>query len=224
MTSIIGYDAMLRHGQKTGDRRAGGASVRGGAPVRSRGVAGRGGCEVWGQPADRALLVPDVETGRPGRSDGGRPAGPAASAGPSATGASRHRVAGRTACARVQDGPVDPAAHRRAHRAADRDPVSPGTCVVPAPAAELVAPATSPARAGARRGENSAVDGATLAGGKRNARRQRAWLVFEDESGLSQQPVVRRTWAPRGETPVLTHPFNWQRLSVAVALAFRWDG
>lgn len=65
---------------------------------------------------------------------------------------------------------------------------------------------------------------AALAGRKKNARRQRAWLVFEDESGISQVPVVRRTWAPRGETPVLTHPFNWQRLSVAVALAFRWDG
>ena len=68
------------------------------------------------------------------------------------------------------------------------------------------------------------MGGATLASGKKNARRQRAWLVFEDESGISQVPVVRRTWAPRGETPVLTHPFNWQRLSVAVALAFRWDG
>jgi transposase len=68
------------------------------------------------------------------------------------------------------------------------------------------------------------VGHAALAGGKKNARRQHAWLVFEDESGISQVPVVRRTWAPRGETPVLTHPFNWQRLSVAVALAFRWDG
>ena len=66
---------------------------------------------------------------------------------------------------------------------------------------------------------------AAVAGGKKNARRQRAWLVFEDESGLSQQPVVRRTWAPRGQTPVLTHVLNnWKRLSVAAALAFRWDG
>jgi uncharacterized protein GlcG (DUF336 family) len=30
-------------------------------------------------------------------------------------------------------------------------------------------------------------------------------VLFEDESGVSQQPVVRRTWAPRGETPVLIH-------------------
>jgi hypothetical protein len=60
---------------------------------------------------------------------------------------------------------------------------------------------------------------------KKNARRQHAWLVFEDESGVSQQPVVRRTWAPRGETPILTHTGgNWKRLSIAGALAFRWDG
>jgi transposase len=68
------------------------------------------------------------------------------------------------------------------------------------------------------------VGPAPLAHGKKNARRQRAWLVFEDESGVSQQPVVRRTWAPRGHTPVLTHTrANWHRLSVAGALAFRWD-
>ena len=60
---------------------------------------------------------------------------------------------------------------------------------------------------------------------KKNAKRQRAWLVFEDESGVSQHPVVRRTWAPRGETPILTHTGrNWKRLSVAGALAYRWDG
>lgn len=64
-----------------------------------------------------------------------------------------------------------------------------------------------------------------LAAGKKNARRRRAWIVFEDESGVSQQPVVRRTWAPCGQTPVLSHTgANWKRLSIAAALAFRWDG
>jgi transposase len=64
-----------------------------------------------------------------------------------------------------------------------------------------------------------------LAAGKKNARRRHAWIVFEDESGVSQQPVVRRTWAPRGQTPVLHHTgSNWKRLSIAAALAFRWDG
>ena len=69
------------------------------------------------------------------------------------------------------------------------------------------------------------MEAAALAAGKKNARRRRAWLVFEDESGLSHQPVVRRTWAPRGRAPILTHTgAHWQRLSVAAALAFRWDG
>jgi len=64
----------------------------------------------------------------------------------------------------------------------------------------------------------------TLAGGKKNARRRRAWIVFQDESGVSQRPPVRRTWAPRGETPVLIHAFNWKKMSIAAALAFSWDG
>jgi DDE superfamily endonuclease len=35
---------------------------------------------------------------------------------------------------------------------------------------------------------------------------------------------VRATWAPRGQTPVLRHHFNWARLSMAGALAYRPDG
>lgn len=63
-----------------------------------------------------------------------------------------------------------------------------------------------------------------MAEGKKNARRQRAWLVFEDESGISERPPIRRTWAPRGQTPVVTHPYRWNKVSVAGALAYRWDG
>jgi transposase len=63
-----------------------------------------------------------------------------------------------------------------------------------------------------------------VAGGKKNARRRGAWIVFQDESGFSQRPSVRRTWAPRGETPVLIHAFNWQKMSICAALAYRGDG
>ncbi len=63
-----------------------------------------------------------------------------------------------------------------------------------------------------------------LAGGKKNARRQKAWIAFQDESGISERPSVRRTWAPRGQTPVLIQAFNWQKISVAATLAYRWDG
>jgi transposase len=48
--------------------------------------------------------------------------------------------------------------------------------------------------------------------------------VFQDESGISERPSVRRTWSPRGQTPVLVHAYNWKKLSVAGALAYRWDG
>lgn len=48
--------------------------------------------------------------------------------------------------------------------------------------------------------------------------------MFQDASGVSERPSVRRTWAPRGQTPVLIHAFNWKKLSIGVALAYRWDG
>jgi transposase len=45
-------------------------------------------------------------------------------------------------------------------------------------------------------------------------------IVFWDESGASLLPVTRRTWAPRGHTPVIRHHFNWKRASMAVALCY----
>jgi transposase len=64
----------------------------------------------------------------------------------------------------------------------------------------------------------------TVAGSKKNAKRRRAWIVFQDESGISERPPVRRTWAPKGKTPVLIHAFNWKKLSICAALGYRWDG
>jgi transposase len=45
-------------------------------------------------------------------------------------------------------------------------------------------------------------------------------IVFIDESGLTQKPHRCRTWAPRGETPVLQYSFNWKMLSAAAGLTF----
>ena len=43
-----------------------------------------------------------------------------------------------------------------------------------------------------------------------------------DESGLSQRPHCCRTWAPRGQTPVLQFHFNYEMLS-AIAGVTWWN-
>jgi hypothetical protein len=45
-------------------------------------------------------------------------------------------------------------------------------------------------------------------------------IVFWDESGVSLLPVTRRTWVPRGHTPVIRHRFKWKRCSMAAALCY----
>jgi transposase len=68
------------------------------------------------------------------------------------------------------------------------------------------------------------MDQEALAGGKKNARRRKAWICFQDESGFSLLPSVRATWAPKGQTPVLTHHFNWKRLSMSGVVGYAPDG
>ena len=78
---------------------------------------------------------------------------------------------------------------------------------------------------GAERRSGPLLEDGSLAGAKKNAAQRRAWIFFQDESGFTQQPSIRRTWAPRGETPILkSHGNHWTKTSVAAALGFRWDG
>src|SRR5258707_15809939 len=58
--------------------------------------------------------------------------------------------------------------------------------------------------------------------GLKKALRERRTIVFIDESGLSERPHRVRTWAPRGQTPVLQYHFNWKMLS-AMAGAPWWN-
>jgi transposase len=58
-----------------------------------------------------------------------------------------------------------------------------------------------------------------VAGDKKKARRQGRLIVFVDESGLSTRPTRARTWAPRGQTPLLQETFNWKSLSLIGGLA-----
>jgi transposase len=58
------------------------------------------------------------------------------------------------------------------------------------------------------------VEAQNLAGAKKNACNQHRTIIFVDESGLSTKPTRVRTWAPRGQTPLLHESFNWKSLSI----------
>lgn len=50
-------------------------------------------------------------------------------------------------------------------------------------------------------------------------------VVFVDETGFSERPPLRRSWAPRGETPVVAmRGRSWRRVSAIGALSYRLDG
>src|SRR5205807_3256828 len=70
---------------------------------------------------------------------------------------------------------------------------------------EVEPPKTRNARRRARRGGHRTLEAEGLAAGKKNARRLGAHLVFADESGFLLAPLVVKTWAPQGCTPVLRH-------------------
>ena len=58
-----------------------------------------------------------------------------------------------------------------------------------------------------------------MAADKKSAARRRAYLVLIDESGFLLSPLVRRTLAPRGQTPVLkTWGGHHERVSATAAL------
>ena len=53
-----------------------------------------------------------------------------------------------------------------------------------------------------------------LAGGEKKAHEEGRTVIFIDESGFYPLPMVVRTYAPRGETPVLIHWLTRAHLSV----------
>lgn len=45
-------------------------------------------------------------------------------------------------------------------------------------------------------------------------------MAFEDESGISEKPVARRTWALKGCTPTIQSSGSWKSLSMAGLIKF----
>src|SRR6516162_5034530 len=56
----------------------------------------------------------------------------------------------------------------------------------------------------------------------KKAKNEGRTIVFIDESGLSERPQRCRTWAPRGQTPVLQYHFNWKTLSAMAGVTW-WN-
>ena len=53
--------------------------------------------------------------------------------------------------------------------------------------------------------KNQTLEAKRLAPGKKNATRLGAHIVFADESGFLLIPLVAKTWAPQGQTPLHRH-------------------
>jgi transposase len=64
------------------------------------------------------------------------------------------------------------------------------------------------------------VEEAHVACTQKKACREGRVVVFIDESGLSERPTRVRTWAPRGQTPVIQFHFNWKQLPMIVGVSF----
>jgi transposase len=67
------------------------------------------------------------------------------------------------------------------------------------------------------------VEAVSLDRHQKKVRRLKAHLAFLDESGFLLIPNVRRTWAPRGRTPIIWHRYRHDRISAisAVTVSFR---
>lgn len=96
--------------------------------------------------------------------------------------------------------------------------VSPQSCVATPARIGMELPAACTPCTRTRRGGHPTLGAVSLAAYQKKARLRRALLIFLDESGFSQCPSVRRTWGRRGETPVITVPFNWKRMSAIASL------
>jgi transposase len=60
---------------------------------------------------------------------------------------------------------------------------------------------------------------------QKKARKLNAILVFADESAIQLSPVVKRTWAPRGKTPILkTKTRSHKKISAIGAIATTASG
>lgn len=94
--------------------------------------------------------------------------------------------------------------------------------VGPAAAQRLVVPGAGPPGNGARRGGGHRTGEGDLAARGSTAAALEAWIVYEDEAGISMTPHRARTWGRRGRTPVIrVRGTSRGRVSVAAMTCYK---
>lgn len=83
----------------------------------------------------------------------------------------------------------------------------------------ILQPEAREARLGARRTSGGALETAHVAWAQKKAQREGRVIVLVDESGVSERPTRTRTWAPKGQTPVIQFHFNWKQLSMIAGVS-----
>src|SRR6266481_765623 len=211
--SVHGNEAV-----QTGSQGDGASPTQRHAHVGARRVPGGGGANAGRQPAD------DFELGQ----QAGRGcAGVAAQAARTpewfeqrAEASIGQGIGGGRRGQRLSQRVVDVGAGSATDRARVRARVQYGACLAHPARAGLLQPASGRAGATARRGGDQDLARQALADAKKKSLREGRTIIFIDESGLSERPTRVKTWAPRGQTPVLQYSFNWKQLSVVAGLSF----
>ena len=83
---------------------------------------------------------------------------------------------------------------------------------------ELDAPKTDPTRQATQGSRNPALERRTLAQIEKKAAAEGRTIVFIDESGVYLLPIVVRTYAPCGQTPILKEFLSYDHLSLIGAI------
>src|SRR5256712_6868722 len=183
------------------------------AEVARRVRAHRQSVSRWAQQLEEGGLRGLKRAGRAGRKS---------ATAPGRFAANRTRPQARAATSGLRERPVDVGAGRPSDRERMRGPLPRRPCVADSAATGMELPEAHRTGPGAGRREDSCVEAEALAGVKKNAKNEGRTIVFIDESGLSQRPHRCRTWAPRGQTPVLQYHFNWKTLSAMAGVTW-WN-
>lgn len=208
-------------GKRATTEGAGATAAARGEPARGRGEASRGGTSDGGVAPDGVALGGGHRARWRGSAATPTAVRSPAQAVRSPTSATGAGVEGRGARGWLSDRAVDTAEDRRVGRSTLHGEARRILGVALAARSRLERAAAERPGARAQRAVDCQLEGAEVAGAKKIAARQGRVIVFVDESGLSERSCRARTWAPRGETPVLQYRCSWKQLAVIAGIS-RW--